>query len=245
MKLRQTIKRTLLIAAMSASSICADNRIVMYLRHAPQSILDAAERDANKQILREQTPGQQAATLLQAKVPGLLKPSLGGIAAVYGGYFAISSTDGLISFPLRHTAQKVYLAITPSIQLVRLKGNTFSHRAFLPAPAPTSLFSIELNVDKHKRSYWQVRTEPLPDDLVINPLTVVILTQPSNIVVPNGDFLATDNQQLVLPEAMLISREGNEACLLKATLFKQHFESITVEQKKGSDNCLQAMIQNI
>ena len=232
----------IVIAVVGLQPIKADNRILLYLRHAPQSITDAAAQDAKAML---QTPGQQATSLLQAKVPGLLAPQLGGIAALYGGYFGMSSRDGSISFPLRHATKKVYLAITPSIQLVRLRGNTFSHRSFLPPPTPTALFSMELQVDDKGRSFWSVRTEALPDDLVISPLTIVLLTQPSNIVVPDGEFLTSENQQLILPDIVLVSREGNEACVLNAMSFKQHFEHIITDQKKASDSSNQIMIQNI
>lgn len=230
------------IIVIGLQPIKADNRILLHLRHAPQSITDSAASDAKAML---QTPGQQANSLLEAKVPELLRPKLSGIAALYGGYFGMSSRDGSISFPLRHATQKVYVAITPGIQLVRLRGNTFSHRSFLPPPTPTALFSMVLQVDDKNRSFWSVRAEALPDDLVISPLTIVLLTQPSNIVVPDGEFLAAENQQLVLPDVVLVSREGNEACVLNAMSFKQHFEQIITEQKKASDNSSQIMIQNI
>ena len=242
MKLYNIISWLMLTAVSSTN---ADNRIVMYLRHAPQSILDSVEQTVDQEVLQTQTPGKQAQELLNAKIPAMLKPSLGGIAAVYAGYFTVSRTDGLISFPLRHTSSKIYVAVTPAIQLVRIKGNTFSHRAFLPPPTPTALFSLEQTVDEKQRTYWKVRTAPLPDDLIISPLTMVLLTQPNNIVLADGDFLASANQQLVLPEPILVSREGNDACLLNAMIFRQHFEGLDFEDKKASDNCVQTMIQNI
>jgi hypothetical protein len=229
----------------TVGSISADNRIVMYLRHAPQNILDGVQQTANQELLQAQTPGKQAKELLEAKVPALLKPSLGGIAAVYGGYFTVSRPDGLISFPLRHATPKVYVAITPNIQLVRIRGNTFSHRSYCPPPTPTALFSIEQQVDDKNRTFWAVRTESLPDDLVVNPLTIVLLTQPKNIVIPDGNFLTGPNQQLVLPEPILVSKQGNDACLMNAMNMRQHFEGVTYEDKKATDSCVQTMIQNI
>lgn len=243
MNLYKLRTRLIVVAALTIlHPLKADNRILLYLRHAPTSIIEGAASDAKKSL---KTPGQQANSLLQAKVSGLLRPKLGGIPALYGGYMSMSSPDGGICFPLRHTTQKVYLAITPSIQMIRLRGNTFSHRSFLPPPTPTALFSLEMQIDDKNRTYWYVKTEALPSDLVINPLTIVLLTEPNNVIVPDGSFLAAENQQLVLPDVILVSREGSETCLLNAMSFKQHFEQIVTEKKKASDTSTQSMVQNI
>ncbi|MBM3893287.1 hypothetical protein FJ365_02700 [Candidatus Dependentiae bacterium] len=234
-----------LLLLLTISSIRADNRIVMYLRHAPQNILDEVQQTAREELTKAQTPAAQAKELLDAKVPALLKPSLGGIAALYGGYFTVSRPDGLISFPLRHATPKVYVAVTPIIQLIRIKGNTFSHRSYCPPPTPTALFSVEQQVDDKNRTFWTVRTESLPDDLVVNPLTIVLLTEPKNIVIADGNFLTGPNPQLVLPEPMVVSNKGNDACLMNAMSIRQHFEGITFEDKKAADTCVQTMIQNI
>ncbi len=242
MKLYNIIRWSVLL---TVSSIGADNRIVMYLRHAPQNILDAIQKTAHEELTKAQTPAAQAKELLEAKVPALLKPSLGGIAAIYGGYFTVSRPDGLISFPLRHATPKVYVAVTPSIQLIRIKGNTFSHRSYCPPPIPTALFSMQQEVDDKNRTFWRVKTESLPDDLVVNPLTIVLLTEPNNIVIADGNFLTGQNPQLVLPEPMVVSNKGNDACLINAMSMRQHFEGITFEDKKAADTCVQTMIQNI
>jgi len=223
----------------------SDNRIVVYLKHAPRELIKSIESSPEAATLFKQTPGQQATALLQAQVPGLLKPGLGGVAAVYGGYFNISSKDGLISFPLRHTPQKLYVAITPLIHLVRVKGNTFSHRSYAAEPTPVALYALEMKKDEKQRTYWEVKKEALPKDRIINPLTLVLMTPPANVIIPEGEFLATENPQLILPDIMLISREGNDECLLKAMDLRQYFESITVETKKASETSTQHMIKNI
>jgi hypothetical protein len=208
----------------------ADNRIILYLSHAPQQVLQSVESE----VLSKRQPAQ-----------GLARPALNGIAALYGGYFNISASDGLISFPLRHTAQKVYLAITPSIQLVHAKSNTISHRTYEADAIPTAIYSCELKKDDKNRWFWAVKKEAMPSDRVINPLTVVLLTPPSNIFIPEGEFLANENQQLVLPNAMLLSRQGNEASILKAMDIRPYFEGISMEKKKNNDTSTQQMIKNI
>lgn len=211
------------------SSMLADNRIVLYLKHAPPQVLTSIETEV---------------TSKKKSSPAIIKPALNGVASIYGGYFGVSSHDGLISFPLRHTAQKVYLAVTPSINLARVKSNTISHRTYAPDPTPTVIYSFELKKDDKSRSFWEVKKDAMPVDRIINPLTVVLLTPIDNVFIPEGQFLAAENPQLILPDILLLNRQGNEASLLKAMDIRPYFEAIAVEKKKNNDTSTQQMIKN-
>jgi hypothetical protein len=228
MKIRTYLFIASLSLCLTPCRLAGDNRIILYLKHPPLQILQGIESER----LAKNAPSAS------------MRPALNGVAAIYGGYFTVSAHDGLVSFPLRHTAQKVYLAITPSIELAKVRGNTISHRVYAPDPVPTVIYSCNLKKDEKGRSFWEVKKDAMPADRTINPLTVVLLTPPNNVFIPEGNFLANENQQLVLPDVLLLGRQGNEASLLKALDVRTYFEDISTDIKKNNDTSTQQMIKN-
>ena len=222
-------------------NMSGDNRIVMYIKHAPENLRTQAIQELK----------------LPANQPDVTKaaaPALGGFAALYGGYFDISTQNGLVSFPLRHASPKIFVAVTPQIELINIKGFTFSHRAFMQSPIKSELYSFQLTKKEEKdtdgktvstTSYWEVKKESLPTTQIINPLTLVLLTNPNNVIIPEGNFLATDSPQLILPDVFVVNRAETDQALLRALDIKRYFEQITIEEKKGSDTSTQELITNI
>ncbi len=218
-------------------SLSGDNRVVLLLKHAPAEI-------------RSQIEQQEAAAIAaqpdgQAVAARVLKPDLSGVAAMYGGYFMTSSKDGTVTVPLRHASQGIQLVITPTVDLVNVKGNTFSHRALVPAPNVTKIYAMKYQKDDKGRFFWDVKEDTPPADGVISPTALVLLTPPENVVVAIGKLLAAESQQLVLPDVYLLGRKGNDEAYLRALdKLKPYCESVTIEQKT-SETSVQEMVKNI
>ena len=232
-------------------NLFADNRIIVYLRHAPADILRAVEQEAKNMGLAQkieqmdtQPPGMGSQKMVKYALRSHMQPELSGFVAVYAGYMDISNPDGLIAFPLRHATPKIYLAISSGIQLATIKGETFSHREFV-LNQPTQVYEFELKKDEKQHSFWDVKEVPAPADKKVNPLSVVILTNPQNIFLPQGQFLSTENVQLILPDIYVIGRANNEAALLHSLDLRRYFEPIVDEEKKSGDTNIQKMLTNI
>lgn len=249
------IKLILWVLAMAISfdTLHSDNRIIAYLKQVPENTLQSVEKEANQMNLAEKiasldskTPGVVSQKIVKNALRSALRPNLSGVLAIYGGYMDISDSDGLISFPLRHITPKLYLAITPRIRLINIKGNTFAHREYLSDDQnPTVIYSFELKQDEKKYTYWDVKEESIPQDKKINPITMVLITNPKNIYIQEGQHIATPNVQLILPDIYLTGRENNEQALLTALDMRRYFEPITVDEKKAGDMVLQRMITNL
>lgn len=247
------------------SGLVADNRVVAFLNHAPLSEVGAAIEDVQKadiglkdqlavfstkiDHLNAKDPGALAKKSLKHKLRHYFMPKLSGFFAIYGGYVDISNTDGLISFPLRHVSQKLYVALTPDIHLVKVKGDTLSHREFIVRddnPVKLYLFErVERKVKDKTMVVWVVKEEKIPDDKKINPITLVIFTDPKNIVVPEGEFLAAASSHLVLPSLYVVGYVEQEKTLLRLLDYKCYFEPISVEEKKATDTTLQKLVTTI
>ena len=244
---------TLLVTLFTCLHLYADNRIVLYLRQAPEEAIQGALDDAKKQNLTEKinhfdakTPGDISKKQVRYNLRQHLMPNLSGFAAVYGGYMDISDPDGLISFPLRHPSQKVYLAVTPEISLVKVKGSTYSHREYIVNDEnPTKLYQLEKTKDAKNIWFWSTKEIPIPQDLRVNPITFILFTKPKNVMLPEGDFYTVENNHLVLPDVFVVSNTDQEKMLMKMLDLKHYFEMISMEEKKASDTTQQKMITNL
>jgi len=264
---------------------------MLFLKNAPEESLAGAIAEAEQKktatldklaVMDQQTPYFNSIKNLKNAIRSQLIQKLSGFLAIYSGYMDYSDAQGLIFFPLRHANPKLYVAITPDINLIKVKGETMSHREFImDANNPVKLYSCERKQEEikkpgqqaqpgttpppqipgiptlpglpgapgavppvAKRFYWEIQEIAPPADKKINPLTIVLLTKPSNIYVPVGNFLAADSPHLVLPDFYVTGKVDNEEILLKAIDYGNYFEKINTEEKK-SDTSMQKMISNI
>ena len=223
----------------------ADDRIIIYLKEAPTNIINQALAETKKEITpikdKQAIPSKTVKKQINGSKTWFI-PKLSGFVAIYAGFMDISDRDGLISFPLRHVSPKLNVAITEKINLIKVKDNTIAHREFLPAnQAQTKLYNFERKEDidpkdpNKKTQYWSVKEIPLPADNIINPLTLVIFSKPSNIYVPVGDFMTVESSHLVLPEIYVIGNKGQSDILFQTLDISRYFEPIINEREKIDD----------
>jgi hypothetical protein len=143
--------------------LSADNRIMVFLKNAPEEAIAGAIADAQQQnVLTKldqmdaQIPSFNSIKNLKNAIKAHLIQKLSGFISLYGGYMNYSDSNGLISFPLRHaTPTKLYIALTPEIHLEKVRGETVSHEEFVPEfivndQNPTKLYSFERKLDEKK-----------------------------------------------------------------------------------------------
>ncbi|MFH1644037.1 MAG: hypothetical protein ABIA74_02575 [bacterium] len=229
-----------------------DNRIVIYLKNAPQKAITLVEQDAQKEKLikkieklNQKTPSQINNKFLKGELRKILQPNLNGFIALYAGYMDYSNANGLISFPLRHTEPKIYVAITPRINLVKLKENTISHAEYVldDENVKTEIYKFEKKKDNKGHSFWHSEKQNILDKK-INSLTVVILSKPNNFYVALGDFLSNDSKQIVLNDNIyVLGKNAQREILLNTLDIKRFFEPIDLQERKIGE-VKQEMIMN-
>lgn len=207
------VYRFFLILALSIGINLQANSIHLPLKMAPFSV----QQDVGQQI---------------AAGKDLPLPKLSGFIALYGGFVSYSGRDGSIEFPVLQKDPKLYLVITPEIDLVTVYGKTVSHSNFAKGvDAKIYLFERKQNAAKNVL-YWQVSEVPKPADNRISPISIILLTNPKNIVVPKGDFIAQKNANLVLPEIYVVGDTNNTKTALDFLDIKHFFEPIEQEEKE-------------
>jgi hypothetical protein len=237
-----------------AVSFClnADNRIVFYLKKAPEQAFRLAKLDLEREKglkklenLSNKTPVQISNKLVKNEMKKHLGPNVDGFIALYAGYIDYSDSNGLISFPLRHVSPKLYLVVTREVNLIKVKGNTISNLALGSEKIPAKIYLFEKKEDKNKQFFWQVTEQKVPEDRQINKLSVVLLTNPKNIYVALGDFWSNDSKHIVLPSNIyVVGLGGNNKILLNSLDIKRYFEPIEFEDQKVSDVLSKKMIIN-
>ncbi len=241
-----------IIVVSSISRIQADTRIVIHLTHAPEEVIRNIEqeyktaRDPHKILGTDITPSELSTKQLKSSIRKHLTPALSGFMTIYGGYIDVSDPDGLISFPLRHDEPKLYIAITPEVKLVNIRGKTFSHQEYIVNEQnPVKLYSFEKKQDEDKKSYWDVQEITAPEDKAIDHITTIILSKPKNLFIQTGHFFTVAGEQFVLPPIYVLGNKDKEKILLKTLDLQNYFERIKIEKKKPTENTEQKLITNI
>lgn len=241
------------ILGIQTYNLRCDNRIIVYLKNAPDPVIQDAIQAAKGESLPEkieqlnaQTPGQVSQRLVKNGFRTLFTPQCSGFMAIYGGYMDVSNNDGLLSFPLRHTFPKVLILVAPEISLVKVKEGTVSHRELvINNEVQSELYLFERKQDEKKNFFWSVSKQELPADKKINPLTVVLLAKTKNVFISEGNFLSAESPHLVLPDIYVLSTMDQEKILMQALDIKRYFEPITQEEKKVNETTMQKMVTNI
>jgi hypothetical protein len=234
--------------------LSADNRIVINFCHPPEEIsksiaaqeAQSRELEKIKKNIDTKTPGQNSIKIAKNALFKKLNPPLSGIMGLYSGYWGISNQMGILSFPLRHAAQKIVLAITPVITPIKIKGSTISHLEYVTDNNnPTKIYTCEMKKDEKQVSFWEIKETPVPQDKRVSPSTVVILAKPDNFFVPTGIIMATENVQLILPNIYVISRSSIESAVLRNLDISRFFECIEKNIDKPSGTVERSLDKNI
>ena len=238
--------RTIIFGIVSIISVLSifqaqGSVISTYLTLPPKQVIDTVKREIKPK-----------ASVRTPQANGINLPAVSGFLTIYGGYMDYSNKDGFLEFPLRHTKPKLYLVITPEIQLDKIRDNTFSHvQMKLKAEHPAKLYTFEKKFDllkghskdaKDKQWYWHVSETPLPKDGIINPISMVILTDPTNIYISRGDFMTNKGSDLILPNMYVIGSRGNNSVLMETLDLKRYFEPVEMEKKKATDTKNQILL---
>lgn len=238
-----TVYRFLHVLVLLIAASC--NRLIgssinLFLRPAPAAV----QRDVAAKLERLHTkgPSQIGRKMLKNGFERLL-PTTSGLIALYGGYVDYSDPDGNITFPLLHKKKKLFLVITPEITLTPIHGHTFSHKNIVEGKE-VKRYLFRRKVDAHRIPFWKVSEKKPPKDGVISPLSLVLLTKPKNIVVPTGDFMATDQINMILPHIYVVGNLANEKALLDFMDIRRYFEQITRESKEVTEQVKQRLIMN-
>ena len=196
-------------------------------------------------------------------------PALNGFAALYGGFINYSDKNGLISFPLLHKEEKIYLVITANIKPNIIYGNTISHLTLLPEPKRKKVYAqiyllekIEEKPEKKPAAdttpkeeaekeaqpiwYWKVTKQKIPKNNTINALSFVLLTRPKNIYFPVKDSITSELKHLVLPPMYVLNDESNDKLIMNLLDITRYFEPISTDMKSAKEDTVnQVLIKNL
>jgi hypothetical protein len=225
----------LFVVIFSSNVILADNRIICYLKKPSVIDINAVKKKASLSGLKYDEGNDN--------VKKVFSPSLGGFKVLYGGYRHVTRKNGLISFPLRHISQYMYVAVTPKINIVKVKDSTVSRIEYVKG-IPKKVYKFEKKADSKKLDYWNVVDLGDVKGVEISPLTMVVLTYPNNIVIKTGHIMATKNPQVVLPDIVVAGDFEKEKTNIENIAVNKFFEEVVIEKNKASDKVVRKKVKN-
>lgn len=213
------------------------------IREAKKSLASDPEISKNLNKLHSKDASGVGKKLLKNGFKKLL-PKVSGFVGLYGGYVDYSGKNGTLSFPLLHNEPKIYLAITNKLDMLNVFGETIANRV-IAKNASAELYLFERKENGDKTLYWKVSKQKVPRNRKINAISVVLLTKPKNIVVPTGDFITTDNINLVSPSIYVVGNLDQAKTLLNFMNMRKYFEQIDWKKKIEKDTVVQKLMQNL
>ena len=251
--MKKIVMYTIVPLIIATTNPLEANIITTFLDHPPQEVLQSIKQDFLKNKfarkldkLGTQDPMKQAHKNLKNQIK-LNLPKLSGFVTLYKGYVNYSNRKGLIALPLKHSEPKVTLVITPSIKLKKVFGHTISHvEFFLPDhTVKTKTYVFERKKDKKKVPFWNIKEEKTPPNKKLHPDSMVLLTKPKNIVVPTGDFMTTEDPNLILPSLFVVGNFAKAQVQFDFLDIKRYFEQVSFEKKEEKEKLVtQSIIVN-
>jgi hypothetical protein len=170
-----------------------------------------------------------------------------GLLSLYAGYLDFSSRDGMITFPLRHVpASKLYVVITPYVELNFIAGQTISHASLPNGKQDVVSYVFEKKKDANNMWFWSIRkTFDAINDGRISPLAIVLLAKPRTIFVKTGDHMSSESSNVVIPNTLyVVGNYEREKILVNALGRLNYFEPIEWLNVKPSEKLKQKIISN-
>ena len=122
-----------------------------------------------------------------------------GIVGMYAGFMQASNKQGQMIFPRKQTGTKFFLLVTPEVEPVLMFPHTVKEWNLIPQKG-YSYFKISREADPDTDlTYWSVEEAPLNPQTPIEVETIILLTQPEDLVIPTGITLTTQGPNLQLP----------------------------------------------
>ena len=106
------------------------------------------------------------------------------------------------------------------------------------------IYLLEKKQDEKKVWFWKVSEEPAPKNGKINPISLILITNPNNIFIKLGDRIATEEAHLRLPPLYVIGDADKDTNLLKFLDLSRYFEPLTKETKEEPELVKQSILTN-
>jgi hypothetical protein len=124
---------------------------------------------------------------------------ISGIMGTYAGFMQASNEDGQMIFPRKQTNTQLFLLVTPEIEPVLMFPHTVKEWKLIPQKK-YSYFNITRTTDPETElTYWNVEEAALDPQHAIQVETLILLAQPTDLVIPTGITLTNKEPNLQLP----------------------------------------------
>ncbi|NBX78101.1 hypothetical protein EBQ93_01930 [bacterium] len=157
-----------------------------------------------------------------------------GVVAIHQGYVSTSDYNGTLVFPRHQPNNSVIVAITPQITPIYMIGpSTVHHWEFIPEQ-PKAAYLCTFLEDEETHAYiWKVEKMDIPENnLIRNMPTIVLLTHPDLVYVPEGITMSVYSPNLLVPPVYIKQDSTLATDALYMPNRKMYFETIQKQYKQ-------------
>jgi len=221
--------------ALAHSRLFCDQIITFFFKPYP-SIKD--QNKITKKINKLARPEKLALYAIEAKLDQYMTS---GIFCAYNGYLSISDLNGQVIFPRRHKDNEVNILVTDIIFPVFMIGNTIDHWE-IEKENPAKMYHIKRMRDRAIGLYfWEVKETEVPKNRIIDMETVVVMTKPKYVYMPEGVTTTQKNIQLHIPDVYIKQGINKVVSALYTFGIKNFFKSMDYLYKKSPKRYSQQM----
>lgn len=163
-----------------------------------------------------------------------------GVVCLYAGRIALSDSNGQVIFPRRQQTSDIYLLITTGIQPAYMIAPTTVHNWMLDSTKQAEMYLMSLKHDEQTSLFYYETTQqklPLDNNIPLN--TIILITEPQNIFIPQGATIIDYSSNITLP--IIYIKKG--FCFVYNSLYtlaiKQYFEPTQTSIKQENTTVAQ------
>ncbi len=220
--------KNILFLLLLAPALQADPIVTFFFRDYP------SESNAQHALQKLRKPQAIAKRSLQGLA---LSNPKAGIFSTYYGFLGVSDYMGQTSFPRKQSKGAITVYISNRISPIMMFKNTVSHWELAPG-TPAKAYTLNLEEDPStKLLVWVVNEAEInPNGQIPGQDSLLIIAKPSNVYVPLGATLSSQDANLKLPDMYVkkgIATTRNALYMLNLTfLFRPVDELFKIEKKR-------------
>ena len=147
-----------------------------------------------------------------------------GIMCLYGGNIAMSDKNGQITFTRNQQTPNVYFLVSTGVLPAYIIAPNTLHNWMIDRTQASELYFAEFKQDDQlELYYYNVSKVDLPKDNNIPLNTILLISDPKDVLIPTGATITDLSQNLILPTIYL----KRNFCFLNNSLYtlaiKQYF----------------------
>ena len=206
-----------------------NSRIILFLKKYPSLKIEQQESSMKDLSKKLRQPGY----LLQKPLRDNIFSSIDhGANCFYLGFVGLADHNGEISFPRKHQKPILNLLITEGIQPVYILAPSTIHNWMLDKQKSSKMYQFKFSKDQETNLFYiETSKIDLPKDFMIPLETIILISNPNDVMVPIGATMTQYSSNLIVPPIYIKKNFDYAHNNLYTLSIKHYFDQVHSEYK--------------